>query len=164
MSIKRLGKIPVISSLVMDDISEVLHGREMIGQSESAKTFSGIKSTCRLQCPRKECESITMIPKVFSAYAKDNYDVIGIAIMLPKTPTIYAMDRPAITFINFVTYLFSTFAFWLGVSVASLIPDVINGAGLLLSQIKTKIETMRRKASARKRLSRAIRRPLEVSH
>ena len=149
MSVRRLAKIPVTSSLFKDDISEVLHGREMIGQSASAKIFSHIKSTCRLQCSRKECESRTMIPKVFSTYGKNGYDdLIGIAIMLPKTPTIHAIDRPAVTFVNFVTYFFSTFGFWLGVSVA----DVIHLAGRFWSQIKTKIEVRRSESSARMRL------------
>ena len=77
---------------------------------------------CDKKCEKRECNSVIHIPRLESQAATDgqvNYTVI--ALHSSKTPVIRTVSQPAIHLVTYLTNLFSTFGFWMGVSVLGTI-------------------------------------------
>ena len=101
---------PNINVFEEDDLSSI--------ESDQNK-ISLIQEHCHQQCHQRECHSVRFVHRVLKEQANPaptKTTVIGTAA--PRSPVIRTEEQPSIPFISFLTNLFSTFGFWLGLSVA----------------------------------------------
>ena len=77
---------------------------------------------CDKKCEKRECNSVIHVPRLESQAEADgqvNYTLI--ALHSSKTPVVRTVSQPAIHLVTYLTNLFSTFGFWMGVSVLGTI-------------------------------------------
>ena len=105
------------------------------------KKIQEVLSFCDEKCSQRECESKKFIPKLLSMKEKMHKPYLTFSI--PSNPYIVVVCQPKYAFIEFITALFSTLGFWLGVSVFGSVFDVKTVEKVL---IEKKVEMKRRKS------------------
>ena len=73
---------------------------------------------CNKKCDRRECHSVIHVPRLESHASTDGEANNAIIVLRSsKTPVINTVSQPAINLVTYLTNVFSTFGFWMGVSV-----------------------------------------------
>ena len=94
------------------------------------------------KCSQRECESKKFVPKLLSMRQQElRFSVLCFSIS--SNPNIVVVCQPKYVFIEFITGLFSTLGFWLGVSVFGSVFDVKTAEKIL---IEKRTEMKRRKS------------------
>ena len=101
-----------------------------------------VTSFCDKKCSQRECESKKYIPRLLSL--QTDKIITYLMFHVPSNPYIVVVCQPKYSFIEFITGLFSTLGFWLGVSVFGSVFDVKTAEKVL---VEKKAEIKRKKAN-----------------
>ena len=104
------------------------------------KKIQDVLSFCDKKCSQRECESEKFIPKLLTLQTKRHNAYVG--LFAPNNPAIVVVSQPKYSFIEFITALFSTLGFWLGVFVFGFVFHAKTAEKVL---IEKKVEMKRRK-------------------
>ena len=81
-----------------------------------SKSKNKILEFCDEECSQKECYSLEYINRVIESGASED-GFTTISYIAPNYPVTSTEEQPSILLVSFLTNVFSTFGFWLGVSV-----------------------------------------------
>lgn len=101
--------------------------------------IQSVLSFCDKECSQRECESQKMLPRLLSLQTKRHNQYI--ALFAPINPKVVVVSLAKYSFIEFITALFSTLGFWLGISVFGSIFDAKTAEKVL---VDTTLELKRR--------------------
>ena len=118
-----------------------VHMGDNYNRLHKAKTEE-ILSFCDTKCSQRECDSKKYIPRLLSMDIYRSYSYLTFSV--PSNPYIVVVCQPKYSFIEFITGLFSTLGFWLGVSVFGSVFDVKTAEKVL---VEKKAEIKRKKAN-----------------
>ena len=76
--------------------------------------MDGLEDLCDKQCQARDCKSTIYIPKLLSSVPMREVSLV--ASHAPHSPVIRATCQPAVSLVQYLTDVASTFGFWLGVS------------------------------------------------
>ena len=73
-----------------------------------------VSNDCRYRsCSRVDCHTELFVPHVVSTFA---FDQLQIALLCPLNPDISSTYKPQLTFVDYLTYILSSFGFWTGIA------------------------------------------------
>lgn len=127
--------------------------------------FSSARDACNAQCSQKDCFRIIYSPRIVTDWARkvrDNNSYIE--TQLSTNPVTRTEEQPAIPLSTFLTNVFSTFGFWLGMSVIgsiSVVMKVVNNA-CQIGSIKRSINQIEKKIKRNNGNNRTV--PLSVTN
>ena len=81
-----------------------------------------ISRDCASKCSQRECDSVMHVPRVQGVSPMSEGVNGQINILVSDSPATKSVSQPAIPLITFLTNVFSTFGFWLGIAVSHLLP------------------------------------------
>ena len=114
-SISATGMIPSSANIYKDETKQVMKLIDIVKNKDNIRTvMNRLQDICDKRCQAKDCSSVTYIPKKLSF--QEDPDVSLVANLVPQSPTIRATCQAAVTPIQYLTDVASTFGFWLGVS------------------------------------------------
>ena len=81
-------------------------------------SMTDIEMLCEKKCQKRECYSVIHVPRLEThSLLQRQANQTTISLHSSKTPVVRTVSQPAINLITYLTNLFSTFGFWMGVSV-----------------------------------------------
>ena len=125
--IERLNKTHPYYILFKDEEHKIISPQMLIDPTPTDELpegfvafFDHLENHCDERCLKRECHSFILIPIHRLTYTNEVHN-IGITLFASDFPAIREVSQPAIPLITFLTNLFSTFGFWLGVSFSDSI-------------------------------------------
>ena len=103
------------SNIYAGETEKVIKILDIITNKENIKTvMDKLEDICDERCQANDCTSITYIPKKLAIQSEPN--VVMVVNMAPQSPKVRATCQAAMSTVQYLTDVGSTFGFWLGVS------------------------------------------------
>lgn len=128
-AIEKFGIIPLTCNAYENETSKIYGLFCLDKECWSFQEFMvHVQSHCGRSCVKRECSSIILVPRLESKASNDKVDDYAIiALHSSKIPVVRAVSQPAIPVVTFLTNVFSTFGFWLGISVLGFMKKAKHG-------------------------------------
>lgn len=129
LAVQNFGKFPSTGYVTRMDNFDFITTEEEEGTivNNISQKFKEFKNICHLTCLKKECKSTMLLPFISSSATIEQYsNSTYISIILSGSPHFRTVSRPAMSFIFFISTLFSTLGFWLGIAVKNIFPDALD--------------------------------------
>lgn len=107
----------------LDKIDNMTGSIKFLERAENRNTTNSIIDKCDHECRKQECHQIIYIPRIKSSGSMNSNKSTHLSY-LPASPVVMLVNSPKISFESFATDLSSTFGFWLGLSVLSVIQSL----------------------------------------
>ena len=133
---------------------------EMLSNKSLIRIRKSLTKECDKICDRPTCEDTFYIPILKSS---TEFHTPNIMIYVMQSPKIDTTVDPKLSMIGYFTNVFSTFGFWIGMSVFSFVEIGIDFLSARLKKFMEKVERNRRQETNRKFQDRVKNRDLNQS-
>ena len=114
-SISATRMIHPSSNVYAGETKQVIKILDIVTNKDNIRNvMDKLEDICDERCQANDCTSITYIPKKMSTLSEP--DMVMVIIMAPQSPKVRATCQKAMSAIQYLTDVGSTFGFWLGVS------------------------------------------------
>jgi hypothetical protein len=117
--IDRFNRTPLSSR--MDETYGNLYGMSEKFVNEHYQTLNMLSNECDQKCKWLDCQQVIYSTRMKSSDKDDAVTLSGHVSYLPTSPIVIVECMQKLTFAEFATDLCSTFGFWLGLSVISVV-------------------------------------------
>ena len=118
---RKLSRVPY-SLIVTNELLEMKHLSSLdLEDEEISRTADEIEDRCSKMCTKLSCFNDYTLTTIYSAFNKSQHS-LSIHLMTPYAPTSKSYAEARMPLAEFLTYVFSCFGTWFGISFLSIAP------------------------------------------